>query len=465
MIAWMWSNLSLHFLNLMARSLQGGALRGSLSSEGDSDDGKGCLGTMTKAKTRITLQEIDKVKKKTAEKGKSVYVWDDKLAGFGAYVSFSPPHNVSWLVQKWQGGRGGKAIRYAIGSTKDGIQLDEARKQAAIDIGRIAKGENIVAVRRERRRELNKEINSPGLLAAFETYVKKKSTGNQYWTDLERDVKKAIDLIGAKVPVIFVTKADIRKAIDNKTGQSAQRKLFAALRPFFDWCVQEDLITASPMACLTAPKPVASRDRLLTDDEVKAYWQASLSIPYPYGPFFRLCLLTGQRRNEVAGIRIDEIDMDEALWVIPAARSKNGKAHIVHLNPLALTVVKEALEALRERAKPLKDRPTNSYFIFTTTGDTPITSFSHAKAQLDNEMAGLLKEKLLPFVIHDLRRTLVSHLAGLGIATDVADRLLNHVNGGMQGVKAVYQRHEFLAERRHAMTVWGDHVSRIVNPG
>lgn len=429
-----------------------------------------------KSKTRIkfTLHSIAKAQKEAHQEGR-IYLWDTQLRGFGAYVTSS---GVSWLIQKWQGGRGGKATRYAIGSTTSGMTLEQARTQARIDLGRVAKGEDVVAVRRERRRQLNKELNAPGLLAAFEQYMKAKSTGSRYWLELERNIKRVIAEIGDKTPVMAVTKADIRKVIDNKggvkgpqTGLAAQRILFATLRPFFDWCVDQDLIAVSPMAKLKAPRPVKSRDRQLSAEEITVYWRATLQIPYPFGHYFRLVLLLAQRREEVGSIRIDEIDFDNRRWVIPGERTKNGKEHIVHLNEPALAVLKDAIRC--RSLLPRGPNEPNVYYILTTTQLVPISGYSKAKTKLNKEMSKVIegdklldgKGKLRHFRIHDLRRTFASHLASLGIPTDIADRSLNHISGSsVSGVKGVYQRYEFLPEREKAMAVWGEHVTRIVEP-
>jgi integrase len=417
-------------------------------------------------KSKITLRTVANAQKTALAKG-PLYLWDTQLKGFGAYITVKG--NVSWLIQKWLGGRGGKAARYVIGTSRNGMTLDEARKQAAIDLGDVAKGINVVARKRERRQALNKEVNTPGLLAAFEKYLKKKSTGNRYWIELEKSVRRAIAELGERSLLIAITKADIRKVIDNREGLSAQRNLFAAFRPFFAWCVDQDLIAVSPTASLASPKPVASRDRELKASEILVYWKASLAIPYPFGHYFRLLLLLAQRREEVAGIRIDEIDLDSLLWTIPGERTKNGKAHIVHLSDLALYVIKDALRCQQELAEKTKELhpESNCYFILTTNNRTPISGYSKAKKKLDEKMRKVIKEgdpkgQLKPFRIHDLRRTFASRLASLGIPTDVADRVLNHISGSsMSGVKGVYQRYEFLPERQKAMAIWDEFVRNL----
>ena len=139
----------------------------------------------------------------------------------------------------------------------------------------------------------------------------------------------------------------------------------------------------------------------------------------------------------------DELDLSQRNWVIPKSRTKNKKAHIVHLSDQVFGCV-EAPEAAREP------------FVFSLLGHKPFQEFSRAKRELDR-LSGVTGWR-----IHDLRRTCVSGMARLGIAPHVADKIFNHQSGTISGVAAVYQRHEFLAERMQALDLWGAHVASIL---
>jgi integrase len=153
--------------------------------------------------------------------------------------------------------------------------------------------------------------------------------------------------------------------------------------------------------------------------------------------------LTGQRREEVAGLVWDELDLARRIWTIPKARTKNAKAHIVSLSAQALTVVKRADQR-------------GALVVFSPLGTKPFQDFPRAKRRLD-QLSGVSGWRL-----HDLRRTCVSGMARLGVAPHVADKILNHQTGTISGVAAVYQRHEFLAERRAALDLWGAHVDQLL---
>ena len=137
-----------------------------------------------------------------------------------------------------------------------------------------------------------------------------------------------------------------------------------------------------------------------------------------------------------------ELNLEQGVWTIPKSRTKNAKAHVVHLSEQSLAVLKRA-----DRQTPL---------VFSKLGTKPFQEFSRAKRSLD-QLSGVSGWRL-----HDLRRTCVSGMARLGIAPHVADKLLNHQAGTISGVAAIYQRHEFHAERRVALDLWGAHIGQLL---
>jgi integrase len=175
---------------------------------------------------------------------------------------------------------------------------------------------------------------------------------------------------------------------------------------------------------------------------------------------FRVLLLTGQRREEVAGMRWREIDLDAGQWTIARERCKNGKAHTVDLSPEAV----QMLDPLGEAAAPrLVKSAEEEDLVFSTTGRTPVSGFSKSKARIDARMQGILGDKFQPWRTHDLRRTAASGMAALGFQPHVIERVLNHVSGAQGGLVGVYQRHEYREERRRAVMAWGAHVMGIVS--
>ncbi len=198
------------------------------------------------------------------------------------------------------------------------------------------------------------------------------------------------------------------------------------------------------------------RDRVLTDLELAAFWKATAAAGQPFGPMLRIVLLTGQRRSEVGEMRDGEIFGD--VWKIPAARSKNHRANAV---PLSVAVKRE-LESVT--------RIGDEGWVFSTTGKTPVSGFSNAKEAVDRHMLAAIKERagdqdkieLQRWTAHDLRRTLATGMARLGVAPHVIEAILNHKTGQISRIAGVYNVHEYEAEKRQALELWASHVLKLV---
>jgi integrase len=166
-----------------------------------------------------------------------------------------------------------------------------------------------------------------------------------------------------------------------------------------------------------------------------------------------MLILTGQRRDEVAGMRWDEINNAENVWVLPAHRAKNSKAHTVHLSEAAMAVLTSVPRLDECELVFLATRVRRKTEDGTRAPALPISGFSTAKRRLD-EMSGVTG-----WTLHDLRRSFATHCTErLGLSPVVVDKILNHQSGSVRGIAAVYQRGQYLEERRKAMEVWGDWI-------
>jgi integrase len=202
-----------------------------------------------------------------------------------------------------------------------------------------------------------------------------------------------------------------------------------------------------------------ARERVLSDAELAELWAAANTFGYPFGPFFKMAILTMQRRTEVAGMRWSEIADDLSQWTLSGSRMKNGRPHDVHLSEPVRAILREI------------PRVGGCDFVFSTTGRTPISGISKAKLSLDATITAArvtIAEKserkpvpLVPWRLHDLRRSGVSTLARLGFDSIVVDKILAHQPAKLLGVAAVYQRHDFAHERAVALDVWAAHVFGI----
>jgi integrase len=266
--------------------------------------------------------------------------------------------------------------------------------------------------------------------------------------------------------VASITRRDVATLLNGIADQGkpiAANRTLAAVRAMFNWALRRGLVDANPAGLLDRPGAETRRERTLTGDELRVLWPQFAKLGFPFGDFFALALITGQRRDEVAGIRWSEIKAvampspDPAVtpiswtWTLEADRTKGRRAHVVPLPTLATDL--------------LAKLPRLGAYVLTTTGDKPISGYSKAKADLDEAVASVrkvAKAKDLPgWTIHDLRRTCATELARLEIPRLTIGKLLNHAD---QGVTAIYDRHEYLAEKRRALEVWGQYLHDLVNP-
>jgi integrase len=234
-------------------------------------------------------------------------------------------------------------------------------------------------------------------------------------------------------------------------GRSAARarNLHAALSPFFSWLLQHREVSSNPCGSAWKPKPAPSRDRVLSEDEIRWLWRACSAARPAYGGAIRLLLLTGCRLNEVCGMRRDELS-DNTIWTIPGSRTKNRREHKVPLPRMAWEIIESV-----SRTDPC---------VFSSNGGTSgVRGWSNAKRRIDAAMmveAG--GETTQPWTVHDLRRTAVTGMGELGIRPDVIELCVNHVSGSRAGVAGVYNRSVMMAERRVALERWAAHVRGLV---
>lgn len=227
------------------------------------------------------------------------------------------------------------------------------------------------------------------------------------------------------------------------------RAVFADLSKFFSWCVEERRLKSNPITGVAKPKPPAARDRVLSDREIIWLWKACDQVTEPFGACVKILMLTGARRSEAAEMRRSEFE--GSTWTIPAVRSKNHRAHDLPLPPLAMGI----LEAV----------PTEGDLVFTTNERTPISGWSKAKIALDEAMQEQAGEGVViaPWTLHDIRRTVATKLAELGIAPHIVESVLNHVSGFRAGVGGTYNRFAYNAEKKAALERWAAHLQGLVS--
>jgi integrase len=391
---------------------------------------------------KITARLVSAIANQAKIQDKALYLWDTELKGFGCHLF--PSGKASWLHQHWEGGRGGRLRRIVFGSLPS-MDVQSARTRAAKLKVQVDDGVDVLSLKAQRREAKRLALRAPTTGDLVSIYLK-KSDGSGYWKSIETRLKHAVGSLPKKPRDI--QKTDIRRliaSISDSGKLGAARALFTTLSAFFNFCVREEYLEHPPINGVSvSPRP--ARDRVLSDQEIAVLWSASSNMKM-FGDIYRLCLLTAQRREEVSGMAWSELDLDNAVWTIPSERTKNGKPHIVHLSRQALSILSAT------------DTQNGSDLVFSTTGTTPISGFSKAKLRVDSLMPGNTPR----WRVHDLRRTAASGMARLGVLPAVIERVLNHVSGVNGGLVGIYQRYDYLPERKAALEAWGADVEQITS--
>lgn len=267
------------------------------------------------------------------------------------------------------------------------------------------------------------------------------------------DQLTAPEVWGAK-RIQEIKKRDVIELLDGIVDRGAPyvaNRTFAAISPLFAWAARRDIIDASPVVWNKAAEE--ARERHLTADEVKLFWQATEALGHPFQAIFRLLLLTGQRKSEVNDMTEGELDLDKRLWTIPADRTKNRREHVVPLTDPALAIL--------EAAPRIKN---DSGLVFTTNGETPPSGFTKPVEACRAKMEELAGETLPHWTLHDLRRTVSTMMNDeLAIDPHIVEAVLNHVSGSRAGVAGTYNRAGYQKQKQAALEAWGRYVESLVS--
>ena len=340
--------------------------------------------------------------------------------------------------------------RRALG-TYGAITLDEARQQAREWLALIRRGTDPkIHAAKAKAAEQRKNAATFGAVAAafIDRHVSKLAQAKAAQRIIEQEfVARWRDRPVTDVMPDEIAKA-IRAIVDRGSPYQAHNAL-GFLRRLFNWAIgtHEFGIDKSPVERLRPADLIGkreARDRVLTDDEIRAIWAACDEMAYPYGPLIRLMILTGQREHEVADAAWSEFDLDNDLWTVPASRMKGKRAHVVPLADEAGAIF---------RGLPLFDG--GDHVFSTTDGAKPVNGFSKAKARIDR-LSGVTDWKF-----HDIRRTMRTHLSALAIEDRVREAMIAHAAPGLH---RVYDKYEYLDEKRRGFGLWEQRLRGILTP-
>ena len=364
--------------------------------------------------------------------------WDASLPGFG--VKVTPKGRKVFVVLYRTGGAGSKLRKYTIGPYGR-VTLHQARIAAQKVFAAKLEGRDPAA----EKREANRRVVADRVDDLLEAFIVQRLSQNRSAGEISRLLRREMGKLWGSRSIHEISKRDVIdvvSAIEQRGAPAAANKALKSIKTFLNWCVGRAVLDRSPAEGVPLPTKEVSRDRVLEDDELGRIILAARQIGESYGGIVELLALTGQRREEVAQMRWEELDLAQRVWTIPKSRTKNAKAHIVHLSNQSLTVLKH----------PNNGGP----YVFSVLGTKPFQEFSKAKGELDR------LSEVTEWRLHDLRRTCVSGMARLGITPHVADKILNHQSGTISGVARVYQRHEFLIDRQAALDLWGAHIGQLL---
>jgi integrase len=373
---------------------------------------------MEMAQGKITISSIAKLQG---------WLWDTACMGFGArrqtnlvhyYVRYR--HNGSQIVRSI--GRHGA------------LTPDTARAKAKQLLGTVAGGTDPFA----------KTLSGEGYPAAINRYLdrKKGSLKPTSFIETERYLRQH----SAALHSLRLDQIDRRKIaallgeIEDTSGPVSRNRARSALSSFFSWCVAEGLLEANPVIGTAKADEGGSRERVLTQDELKQIWHTLPEVNASFADIVRLLLLSGQRRNEIGKLQWSEVDLARKMIILAPARTKNSRQHEVPLSRQALAILARL------------PRRNSTDFLF---GGRGFNHWDRCKQALD-QRAGIA-----PWRLHDLRRTCATGMAELGILPHVIETTLNHVSGHKAGVAGIYNRAKYADEMRSALQRWADHVDKI----
>jgi integrase len=347
----------------------------------------------------------------------------------------------------------GRLRRYTIGPYP-AFDPAAARKAASTALHKVQVGGDPAEEKRARR--LAPKPSADDFASVAREYLDrqvKRNTAESTYRETARIIDQDVIPEWGRRPIGSIAKRDVIALIDKKVASGAEvqaNRILARLRTLFGWAVEKDRIAVNPCDGLKPPTKEKARDRVLNEAEIRAFWGATEELGWPFGSLFRLLILTGQRRDEVATMEWSEIDLERRVWSLPREKAKNDQGHDVHLSQQAV----DLLLALPRIEGGL---------VFSTNGRTAVSGFSRSKERLDGLMAKSIGHEVDPWILHDLRRSAATGMAGLRVLPHVVDRILNHTSGTIRGVARVYNRFDYAEDRKAALEAWGRKVDAIVS--
>jgi len=393
---------------------------------------------------KITKTTVDRLKD-------GEWIWDASVKGFGARRQ----RDGAFYYLRYR--LGGIQRMKSLGRHGSPWTPDTARRQATAALGKVAAGIDPFAEALQARaaETFGKEV---------ERYLERKRSvmKPRSFQEIERHLlNHAAPLARLRLSEIDRRAIAVRLAeIEEASGPVSRNRVRSSLSAFFARTITEGFIEFNPVAGTAKADEGGSRERVLSEGEVAEVWTALEDDQF--GDIVRLLILTGQRREEIGGLRWSEVDFDRDLIALPPARTKNKRLHELPLSLQGRTILER-----QPRRKNSDNTPRDLIF---GLGEGGFSGWSDCKARLDEHLLAVRRRadkiaKPLPeWRLHDLRRTVATVMADkLGVLPHIVEAILNHVSGHRAGVAGVYNRARYEAEMRDALTRWADHVAMILD--
>jgi integrase len=388
---------------------------------------------------KLTQRRIDALECPAGKK--DALVFDDEQRGLG--VRITSGGGKSYVAQY---AFAGSKRRVPLGSCS-AISLAAAREAVRTILGDAARGVDTAAERKAKLKAAADAVTLAELIGRWDKLhlsAKRANYSTAATSSLRRAFARHLDR-----PAVSLDRAAVVRVLDGLSKDDKTAMAGALARygsALYGWAIRRGTLSGNPFERVPVA-PTVRRERVVSDDEINRIWAATEG-PGAFNGIVRILMLTGQRREEVAGMTWDEIAPDLSVWTIPASRAKNGVAHVVPLSPQAQTVLRAASRVKREADDSLD-------LVFP--GEPGVFSgWSKSKGRLDGRIG------VNGWTLHDLRRTTATGLQKLGVRLEVTESVLNHVSGSRAGVTGIYQRHDWAEEKRAALNAWGEHIAAIV---
>ncbi|PPD00681.1 MAG: hypothetical protein CTY31_06255 [Hyphomicrobium sp.] len=325
------------------------------------------------------------------------------------------------------------------------LKLKDARSEANTILAMVDRGED-PAAQKIRKRQTEKSNTLSGAVVDYINNYAKPNTRS--WQTTQRILEANFVSRWRSISLRSIDKSMVRDALEDIASNghpSAANKALAIIRKFFNWCVEEDRCPSSPCNGLRMPAKLKSRQRVLSEQEIRSVLTSAKSLGYPFGHMVTLMFLTAQRRSEVAGITESEINFQSALWKLAPERTKSNRSHVVPLMPSAAAIIADCCRVSRPLLFPARGR-----------SNRPVSGFSKWKQQLDRSSG------VRDWCLHDIRRTVSTGLGELEVLPHVIDRVLNHSTGKIGGLAKTYNCYEYVSECRAALKLWENYLTNLI---